>query len=220
MSNIRIDPQTWAVIVVDVQPTFMPGGELPVDDGDAIVEPGRRLIETLPGVLTIATQDWHPAGHISFASSHEGRQPFETIKLYGHEQTLWPDHAVIGAPNAEFHPGLPRNRFDLILRKGSRADTDSYSAFRENFGPDDRRHPTGLAGYLRERGIERLLFWGLALDVCVAWSARDGVANGFEAHVVTDLCRAVAPEKQPETLRGLKQAGVKLCTAGEVQLAQ
>lgn len=218
MAKVVVESRTWAVVVVDVQPTFMPGGELPVPEGDCVVEPGRRLLEALPGVTAVATQDWHPPGHVSFASSHPGKKPFETIELYGHEQTLWPDHAVQGSPSAELHVGLPKERFDLILRKGTRGDTDSYSALRENFGPDCERHSTGLAGYLRERQIARLLLWGLALDYCVAWSARDAVANGFETYVVTDLCRAVAPETQQETLDGLEAEGVRVCLSSDIHL--
>jgi len=216
MAKVAVESKTWAILVVDVQPTFMPGGELPVADADRVVEPGGRFLEALPAVTTVATQDWHPPGHVSFASSHPGKRPLETIELYGHEQTHWPDHAVQGSTSAELHRGLPRERFDVILRKGARRDTDSYSAFRENFGPDGTRHSTGLAGYLRERGVQRLLVWGLALDYCVAWSARDAVANGFETYVVTDLCRAVDPDRQEDTLTGLGDAGVRPCRANEV----
>lgn len=216
MAEIRLNPHTCAILVVDVQPTFMPGGELPVPEGDAIVDPGRRLLERLGGIPAVATQDWHPADHISFASQHAGKKPFDTIQLYGHEQTLWPDHAVQGTSHAALATGLPLDRFDLILRKGTRRDIDSYSAFRENYGPDGKRGPTGLAGYLRERGVEKLLLWGLALDVCVAWSARDAVASGFETLLLVDLCRAVEPDKQDDLLECLQAGGAQVTTSDSV----
>lgn len=219
MAKLVLDARFSAILVIDVQPTFMPGGELPVPEGDAIVAPGRRLVERLDALPAVATQDWHPPGHISFASQHPGKRPFDTIELYGHEQTLWPDHALQGTPGAELSPGLPTHRFALILRKGARRRIDSYSAFRENYAPDGQRPPTGLAGYLRERGVQHVLLWGLALDVCVAWSARDAVRAGFETYVAVDLCRAVEPDKQDRVLADLESVGVRLVTAGDVEQA-
>jgi nicotinamidase/pyrazinamidase len=213
---ILLNPADTCILVVDPQPTFMPGGELPVADGDAIVVPGRAFLERLHAVPAVVTQDWHPPGHISFASRHPGRQPFDTIPLYGHDQTLWPDHAVQGTATAAVHPGLPLHRFDLVLRKGTRPDTDSYSAFRENYGPDGRRPPTGLAGYLRERGVRQLLVWGLALDYCVAWSALDARQSGFEVILVTDLTRPVWPARRDGTLQTAAAAGIRLCESGEL----
>lgn len=172
-----------ALIVIDVQNDFCPGGALAVADGDAIVEGINRLWEEFPAV--ILTQDWHPAGHSSFASSH-GAEPFSTTRMPYGEQTLWPDHCVQGTPGAAFHPRL-RTDADLILRKGFRREVDSYSAFFEN----DRRTPTGLAGYLRERGLGRLTLVGLATDYCVSFSALDAARLGFAVTVQERLTRPI-----------------------------
>ncbi|MCY4451884.1 MAG: bifunctional nicotinamidase/pyrazinamidase [Immundisolibacterales bacterium] len=174
-----------ALVVIDVQNDFCPGGALAVPDGDAVVPIVNRLAPRF--AACILTQDWHPPGHRSFASSHPGRAPFETAELAYGEQVLWPDHCVQGTAGAAFHPGLATDAADLVLRKGFRPGIDSYSAFHEN----DRRTPTGLAGYLRGRGITRLCFAGLATDFCVAWSAVDAAREGFEAAVVEDACRAI-----------------------------
>ena len=174
-----------ALVVVDVQNDFCPGGALEVPDGDAVVPAINRIAPRF--AARILTQDWHPLGHRSFASSHPGRAPFETAELAYGEQVLWPDHCVQGTAGAAFHPGLATDGADLVLRKGFRPEIDSYSAFYEN----DRRTSTGLAGYLRGRGISRLVFVGLATDFCVAWSAIDGAREGFEAAVVEDACRAI-----------------------------
>lgn len=179
-----IDAHT-ALIVVDVQNDFCGGGSLAVPDADAIVPIVNRLGRRFQNV--ILTQDWHPAGHASFASSHEGRQPFETVKLAYGEQTLWPDHCVQGRAGAEFHPALDLPHAQAIIRKGYRAGIDSYSGFVEA----DRRTTTGLAGYLRERGMTRLILCGLATDFCVAWTAQDAAALGFEAVVVEEACRGI-----------------------------
>lgn len=174
-----------ALVVVDVQNDFCPGGALEVPDGDAVVPAINRIAPRF--AARILTQDWHPPGHRSFASSHPGRAPFETAELAYGEQVLWPDHCVQGTAGAAFHPDLATDGTDLVLRKGFRPEIDSYSAFYEN----DRHTPTGLAGYLRGRGISRLVFVGLATDFCVAWSAIDGAREGFEAAVVEDACRAI-----------------------------
>ncbi len=174
-----------ALIVIDVQNDFCPGGALAVPEGDAVVPVINRLIGRFPHV--ILTQDWHPAGHRSFASTHPGRQPFETIPWRYGPQTLWPDHCVQGSKGAEFHAGLHIDTAELVIRKGFRAEIDSYSAFSEN----DKTTRTGLAGYLRERKLNRLFFCGLALDYCVAWSALDGRRESFPAFVVEDACRAI-----------------------------
>src|SRR5690606_11194228 len=170
------------LIVVDIQNDFCPGGALAVADGDAIVPLVNRLIAEFDHVAL--TQDWHPAGHSSFASSHPGRRPFEAIDMPYGPQTLWPDHCVQGTKGAQFHPGLDRRKAQLVIRKGFRAGIDSYSAFFEN----DHATPTGLAGYLRERGISDLTFVGLATDFCVAYSALDAVRAGFSATVRLDAC--------------------------------
>ena len=219
MARFVLDPADSVILVVDPQPTFMPGGELPVPEGDQIVAPGREFLERMGPVQAIVTQDWHPRGHVSFASSHPGRRPFETIELYGHPQVLWPEHAVQGTPTAAVHPGLPLERFVLVLRKGFQRDRDSYSAFRENYGPDRQRAPTGLAGYLREKGIRRIAVWGLALDYCVGWSALDARAAGFEVAIVEDLTRAVVPEEAARCADQYRREGVLIVQASDVQLA-
>lgn len=174
-----------ALIVIDVQNGFCPGGHLAVPDGDAVVPLVNRLAARFEHV--VLTQDWHPAGHLSFASSHPGLAPYQTVTLAYGEQVLWPDHCVQGTADAELHPGLSVPHAQLILRKGLRRDVDSYSAFMEA----DRRTPTGLAGWLRGRGIDRLWLCGLATDFCVAWSALDARAEGFETAVIEDACRAI-----------------------------
>ena len=174
-----------ALVVVDVQNDFCPGGALAVPDGDAVIPAINRIAPRFSA--RILTQDWHPPGHRSFASSHPGRAPFETAALAYGEQVLWPDHCVQGTAGAAFHPGLATDGADLVLRKGFRPEIDSYSAFYEN----DRRTPTGLAGYLRGRGVSLLFFVGLATDFCVAWSAIGGAREGFEVAVVEDACRAI-----------------------------
>lgn len=174
-----------ALLVIDVQNDFCPGGALAVKDGDEIVPLINQLGQRFEHV--ILTQDWHPANHISFASTHPGTQPFTTIEVAYGPQTLWPDHCVQGTPGADFHPTLDLPHAEMIVRKGFRRQIDSYSAFLE----DDHTTPTGLAGYLRERGLRRLFICGLAYDFCVRYSAIDGTAAGFECHVVEDATRAV-----------------------------
>jgi nicotinamidase/pyrazinamidase len=198
------------LIVVDLQVDFLPGGRLAVAHGDEIVGP----IEQLAGRFAnqVMTQDWHPAGHASFASSHPGKAPFETIELAYGTQVLWPDHCVIGSPGAAFAPGFALPGAQLIIRKGFRAGVDSYSGFREA----DRTTPTGLAGYLRERGLERLYLCGLATDFCVAWTALDARAAGFEAIVIEDACRAIDTNGSlAAAWRDLEAAGV-----GRARLAE
>ncbi len=174
-----------ALIVIDVQNDFCPGGALAVEDGDAIVPIVNRMIQAAPHV--ILTQDWHPAGHSSFASRHAGKAPFETIEMDYGAQTLWPDHCVQGTKGAAFHPDLDWTRAELVVRKGFRPAIDSYSAFFEN----DRTTPTGLGGYLEERGIRNLTLVGLATDFCVAYSALDAARLGFSVTVATEACRAI-----------------------------
>ena len=171
--------------VIDVQPTFMPGGELPVADGEAVVPAINRLLARFEHAF--ATQDWHPPGHLSFASSHPGRAPYSEIELPYGRQTLWPDHALQGSRNAALHPGLDQSRIEAVIRKGFRPSIDSYSAFFEN----DRKTVTGLDGWLRARGVQRLFLAGLATDFCVAWSAEDAVALGYEVMILQDCCRSI-----------------------------
>ena len=180
-----LSPNTDALLVIDVQPDFMPGGALAVPDGDAVVPVINRLLERMPHA--IATQDWHPPGHASFASTHTGRRPFETIELAYGAQTLWPDHCIQGSAGAALHPDLDLRRVELILRKGFRPGIDSYSAFREN----DRAALTGLESYLRERGITRVFLAGLARDYCVQYTAEDALEQGFDVLILEDACRAI-----------------------------
>jgi nicotinamidase/pyrazinamidase len=174
-----------ALIVVDVQNDFCPGGRLPVAGGDEIVPLVNALGRRFSTV--VLTQDWHPAGHSSFASSHEGRKPFETVAMPYGSQVLWPEHCVQGSDGAAFHPGLDLTMAQAIIRKGCRAEVDSYSGFVEA----DRTTPTGLAGYLRERGVARVAVVGLATDFCVNWTAQDASRHGFETLIVEEACRAI-----------------------------
>jgi nicotinamidase/pyrazinamidase len=199
-----------ALILVDLQPDFMPGGALAVAGGDAILAPIVALLERVEFGVVVATQDWHPAGHASFASAHAGRAPFDEITLHGHPQTLWPDHCVQGTPGAALHPGLPTHRIDAIIRKGTDRDVDSYSGFRNNWNAAGTRPPTGLAGYLRERGIEEVVFCGLARDFCVKWSAEDAAEAGFRATVLWPLTRPVVPESDARVRAKLERAGVRI----------
>ncbi len=174
-----------ALLIVDVQYGFMPGGGLPVAGGDAVVPVINRIAPRFANV--VLTQDWHPRDHVSFAARHPGRQPFETLTLPYGEQMLWPTHCVQGTRDAALHGGLQVDHAQLIIRKGFRRDIDSYSAFVEA----DRRTTTGLAAWLHARGITRLWLCGLATDFCVAWSALDARAAGFEVTVIEDACRAI-----------------------------
>ena len=165
----------------------------------------------------VATQDWHPHGHISFASSHPGRTPFERIDLCGQPQTLWPDHCVQGTPGAVLHPAIDWSALDAVIRKGSDPGVDSYSGFRENHGPDGARPSTGLAGWLRERGVDEVFVCGLARDVCVLWTAQDAVELGFHAHLLWDLSRPVAPDTDAATRATLLAQGITITEASELR---
>ena len=182
---MQIRPNDDVLLIIDVQNDFCSGGALAVADGEAVVPVINRLTERFDHVLL--TQDWHPPGHGSFASSHPGSAPFDVIALSYGEQTLWPDHCLQGAPGAAFHPQLATTRAELVIRKGFRPEIDSYSAFYEN----DRRTPTGLAGYLRERRLRRIFLAGLATDFCVYYSAVDARRLGFEAVLIEPGCRAI-----------------------------
>jgi nicotinamidase/pyrazinamidase len=199
------------LLVVDLQNDFCPGGALAVPRGDEIVPLVNRLGERFRHV--VLTQDWHPPGHRSFASAHPGRQPFETIDLAYGPQTLWPDHCVQDTPGAAFHVGLDLPRAELVLRKGFRPEIDSYSAFVEN----DRRTPTGLAGYLRERGLSRLFLAGIATDYCVLYSALDARRHGFAAVLVEDACRGIDLEGSlARAFAAMDEAGVKRTTSAAI----
>jgi nicotinamidase/pyrazinamidase len=173
------------LLIVDVQNDFCPGGNLPVPGGDEVVPVINGLARRFSHV--VVTQDWHPAGHHSFASSHPGRKPYETIEAAYGNQVLWPDHCIQGTPGAELRADLDVPHTALVIRKGFRPDIDSYSALYEN----DRKTPTGLAGYLRERGLNRIFAVGLALDFCVRYSAEDARREGFDAVVIEDACRGI-----------------------------
>jgi len=193
------------LLVVDVQNDFCPGGALAVPQGAEIVPVINRLARRFAHM--VLTQDWHPPGHLSFASAHPGKRPFETIDVEYGAQTLWPDHCVQGTAGAGFHPGLDIPQLELIIRKGYRSGIDSYSAFREN----DRKTPTGLAGYLRERSFERITLCGLALDYCVFFSAIDAREAGFAVTVALDACRGIDLDGSlARALAAMREAGVDL----------
>jgi len=194
-----------ALLVVDVQNDFCPGGALAIDRGDGILPTINRLIEESEHV--ILTQDWHPANHTSFASNHSGKKPFDMVEMAYGPQTLWPDHCVQGAQGADFHPDLQWTRAQLVIRKGFRIGIDSYSAFFEN----DRETPTGLAGYLRDRNIGSLTLAGLATDFCVAYSALDAATHGFQVRVRLDACRGIDLNgSMSAMLEAMQKAGVEL----------
>ena len=196
---------TQALIVIDVQNDFCPGGALAVAEGDAIVPGVNALMAQFPAV--ILTQDWHPAGHSSFASSHDGAAPFSVVQMPYGPQVLWPTHCVQGSTGAAFHPGLRTDPADLVIRKGFRSAIDSYSAFFEN----DRKTPTGLDGYLRARGVTDLVLTGLATDFCVAYSALDAARLGFAVTVRLEACRAIDLNGSlAAALDEMRKAGVAL----------
>jgi len=184
MAGLKISERD-VLLVIDVQNDFCPGGALAVPRGDEVVPVINGLIERFEHV--VLTQDWHPPRHGSFASSHRDAAPFSQATMPYGAQTLWPDHCVQGSAGAEFHRGLRWTKAELVIRKGFRREVDSYSAFFEN----DRRTPTGLTGYLRERGFTRVFCCGLAFDYCVRYSAEDAMAQRFETVVVEDSCRAI-----------------------------
>ena len=194
-----------ALIVIDVQNDFCPGGALAVPEGDEIVQGINALMNDFDAV--VLTQDWHPAGHSSFASSHSGKAPYDMIEMPYGPQVLWPDHCIQGSLGAKFHMELHQDRADLIIRKGYNPAIDSYSAYFEN----DHETPTGLEGYLRTRGISELTMVGLALDFCVNFSAVDAAKLGFGVTVREDLCRAIDLNGSLAAARdGMVSAGVSL----------
>ena len=201
-------PADVALVVIDLQPDFMPGGALACVDGDAIVPDIAALLAERRYATVVATQDWHPADHASFASQHPGHLPFEAILLHAQPQTLWPDHCVQGSDGAVLHPGVDWTVADLILRKGTRREVDSYSAFRENHGPDGTRPATGLAGWLHERGIREVHVCGLARDYCVLWSAQDAMKSGFRVKFLWDLTRPVTEANDGMVREALAKAKI------------
>ena len=198
-------PANEALIVIDVQNDFCPGGALAVEGGDQIVPGINALMEEFGAI--VLTQDWHPAGHSSFASSHDGKNPFDVIEMDYGPQVLWPDHCVQGSKGAFFHPDLNTSPAQLNVRKGFNPSIDSYSAFFEN----DHKTPTGLEGYLRTRGLDTLTMVGLATDFCVNFSAVDAANLGFDVTVRMDLCRAIDLDGSLAAAQnGMRDAGVVL----------
>jgi nicotinamidase/pyrazinamidase len=214
---LHLVPERTALLVIDMQPDYTPGGVLRVaaaaDQGEHPLAPVRALMETDLFGVQVATQDWHPPDHVSFASNHPGHAPLSRIEVYGHEQILWPDHCVQGTAGAALHPDLPPARLAAIVRKGMDPHADSYSSFRNNVGPDGRRPPTGLAGYLHERGIDGVVCCGLARDVCVKWTAEDAIRAGLRSLFVWDLTWQVDPDADDATRAALKHKGIEIVTA-------
>jgi nicotinamidase/pyrazinamidase len=203
---------TDVLLVVDVQNDFCAGGRLAVPDGDAVVPLINRLARRFEHIVT--TQDWHPDDHLSFAAHHPGREPFQTITLDYGEQVLWPHHCTWSSEGAAFHPELELPHTQLIIRKGFRREIDSYSAFFEN----DKRTRTGLAGYLRERGFERVFVVGLAFDFCVRYSAEDARKSGFAAYVIEDACRAIAmPGTVEATRASFAEGGIEVIRSDTIE---
>ncbi len=216
MSGDWIDRATDILGLVDVQPTFMPGGELAVAGGEAVVPVINRLLWRFDHAF--ATQDWHPPGHLSFASAHPGRQPYDTIAMPYGQQVLWPDHAIQGSLNAALHRDVDLTKVEVIIRKGFHPAIDSYSTFFEN----DRRTATGLDGWLRQRGFRRVFLAGLATDFCVAWSAEDAVRLGYDVVLVEDACRGIGVPSgnqrttMDEARERLDRLGVRTVTSLEL----
>ena len=205
--------ETDVLAVIDVQNCFVPGGTLPVPEGDRIIPLINRLAPAFRHV--VLTQDWHTKGHVSFASSHPGKKPFETITLPYGPQVLWPDHCIQGTPDADLHRDLRIPHAELIIRKGYRAHVDSYSAFLEA----DRHTKTGLTGYLKERGLARVSFAGLATDFCFAWSALDARRAGFEALVIEDATRGIdAGGSLARAWTDMSGAGVKRIQSADIRV--
>jgi nicotinamidase/pyrazinamidase len=212
-----VDTEHSVLLLVDIQPDFMPGGALAVDGGDRILEPLYHLMESSLFKHYVATQDWHPTGHISFASSHPGRKPMEEISLYGHAQTLWPDHCVQGSLGARLHPDLRWDRVNAIVRKGNDPKVDSYSGFRNNWNADGERPPTGLGGFLKERELQTVFIAGLARDVCVRYSALDAADTGFETYLLWDLSRPVDSSTDDAVRKELVEKGVHVIQSAQLQ---
>jgi len=196
---------TQALLIIDVQNDFCPGGLLAVNDGDAVVPTINAMQADFP--LVVATQDWHPADHSSFAANHDGADPFSSVEMPYGTQVLWPVHCVQGSEGAAFHPDLALDRASLVIRKGTDPALDSYSAFFEN----DRKTPTGLAGYLRDKGVTALTLAGLATDFCVGWSALDARRLGFDVTLATNACRAIDLDGSLEAaMAAMRDAGVEI----------
>jgi nicotinamidase/pyrazinamidase len=199
------------LIIVDPQNDFMPGGSLAVPSGDEIIPIINELQEKFD--LVIASQDWHPAGHASFASSHKGKNEFETIELNGIEQVMWPEHCIQNTEGAEFHKELKTAKIEAIFRKGTSLEIDSYSAFYDN----KHLKSTGLAGYLKEKNAQDLYFCGLAAEICVHFTAKDAIKEGFKATIIEDATRALKTEDFEKAKAELKELGGKVITSGAIE---
>lgn len=200
-----------ALLIVDIQNDFCPGGALAVPDGDSIIPVTNKLIDHFN--IIIQTQDWHPAGHSSFASAHPGKNPYDTIEMDYGLQVLWPDHCVQGTTGAEFHPSLNTKKTQVIIRKGFRKEIDSYSTFFEN----DQKTTTGLTGYLKQRGITDLFVVGLATDFCVKWSVLDGIDEGFSMHIVKNAVRGIDIEGSVEKAwTEIEKKGAHIITSEDI----
>jgi nicotinamidase/pyrazinamidase len=209
-ASIKVD-ETSALLVIDVQNCFLPGGSLAVKDGDQVVPVINRLARGFANV--VMTQDWHTASHVSFASSHAGKKPFETIDLAYGKQVLWPDHCVQGTDGAALSKELSIPQAELVIRKGYHKDVDSYSAFTEA----DGKTTTGLAAYLKARKLKRLFIAGLATDFCVAWTAMDARKAGFEAYVIEDACRGIDTQGSlAKAWTDMAKAGVKRIQSADI----
>ena len=204
MTQTKIGPRD-VLIVIDVQNDFCKGGLLEVPNGDAVVSPINQAMKCFSNV--IGTQDWHPTEHDSFASSHQGKSPYDTIELFYGVQTLWPDHCIQGSDGAKFHKKLDTTRFNMIIRKGLRRGIDSYSAFFEN----DRVTDTGLSGYLQSRNLRRVFLCGLAGDICVYYSALDSLSQGFATFFLEDACRDVdTADSKAISRESMSKKGIKI----------
>ena len=202
--------ETDVLVIIDVQKDFCAGGALAVQNADAVVEPINSLMNVFDNV--VISQDWHPVGHKSFYTSHAGKKPFETTPMPYGEQILWPEHAVAGTPGAEFHPKLDTSKAKAIIRKGTNVEIDSYSTFFEN----DRKTPTGMAGYLRQNGFKRVFLCGIATEYCVGFSATDGVEEGFEVYVITDATASFGNDEYEPMHQRWDDCGVTKTTLGQL----
>lgn len=200
-----------ALILVDIQYDFLSGGALEVPDGNAILPVVNRI--QISAGLVVATQDWHPEGHLSFASAHEGKKPFDVIDLNGQEQVLWPDHCVQGSQGARFHESLETRSVETIFRKGMDREIDSYSGFYDN----GHRKNTGLSGYLRDREVTRVVIAGLAADYCVYYTMLDALQEGFEVTLIEDATRPIDADAFSEKKREIREKGAKIMTADDWQ---
>jgi len=199
-----------ALVVIDVQNDFIPGGQLEIQQGDLIVPVINRLQKYFD--LVVATQDWHPQNHKSFASNHSNKKPFDEINLYGIKQILWPDHCVQGSKGAEFHPDLEINKIAAIFRKGMDPEIDSYSGFYDN----GHQMSTGLSGYLKEKGITEIYFCGLAADICVYYTIKDSLKEGFFATLIEDASRPLSNDAFISIKNDLTKMGVRIISSNEI----